>query len=269
MVRVIKRLKIKTMIHNGDLQENTFNERGITTEEDLASARSILDNAEQSFGVKIFLNAGNHETGYHKTAQPLATDPEGGASVGSIINFLKLTQREELYHSFVLGECRIIFIPYLLTESFGKNLDVENVKDKILGALLRDLHSSQKTIMFIHDPDSLMNKRLANLIRTYKPLVFCGHYHANFSLWVNKILIKIFCWKLLAPLRLITRLALNVIFDSEISLAVQKYYQKRRIVPALMKEFDVQIIPAPDGMLGFGGGFLVLDLETLEIERFS
>lgn len=271
MAEVLKDLEISTVIHNGDLQENSKNEQGIVSDEDLASARSIIDLFEEKNRVRILLNAGNHELGYHKTSQPLATDPDGGISLASIVKFMKLMNLSDIYHSFRLGGYRIIFIPYLITEEVGKRFDIELEKREILNGLMHDLHRGEKVILFVHDPDSLMNKRLTNLIRDYKKgisLIFCGHYHAQATLSIVKWLIRIFNWKTLIPIRWTLRFLLTIVFDADISKAVQKSYRQRSMVPQLMEEFNVRIIPAPGGMLGFGGGFLTLDLDTLEVTKY-
>lgn len=269
---IIRCLGIKTVIHNGDLQENSKNEQGIVSEEDLDSASQIIANFETTNKVKVHLNAGNHELGYHRTAQPLATDPEGGMSKQSIANFWRVAKKSSIYQSFMIGDVQMIFVPYLMTETFGKDkLLVEEEKKYILTRIEKDLQKNNLSILFIHDPDSLMDKRLATLIRQYRvkiPLIFCGHYHAQITLKAVKWLIRIFNWKSLTPIRGLLRIALNISFDKEISKAVEDSYRQRREVPELMDEFNVQIIPAPGGMLGFGGGFLILDLDNLEIKRY-
>lgn len=271
MKEIIKLFGIKHVINNGDLQENSKNEQGIVSDEDLDSAKKIISDFEKRNKVQMHLNAGNHELGYHKTKQPLATDPEGGISFASAVKFLRLVEKNQLYQSFVLGGYRIVFIPYMMTEDFSLSCNMFAEKEHILDELTIDLHGSEKVILFIHDPDSLMNERLVNLIRVFKPyipLIFCGHYHAQLTLTAVKWLISVCNWKVLAPVRWMLRLILNIAFDSEISRAVQESYRERKKVPKLMEEFDIQIIPAPGGMLGFGGGFLVLDTETLEITKF-
>ena len=62
---------------------------------------------------------------------------------------------------------------------------------------------------------------------------------------------------------------LNFIFDKQKSQGIQECYRERKMIPELIKEFGVQIIPAPGGMQGLGGGFLVLDMETLEVKKYS
>lgn len=116
-----------------------------------------------------------------------------------------------------------------------------------------------------------MDEKLTELLREHKQkisLIFCGHYHADFTKLVNKVLINIFSWKPLLPLLVVTRMILNILFSNKVSSNVEKYYKKRTKIPALLTEFGVRIIPAPGGMMGFGGGFLILDLETLEIKKY-
>lgn len=271
MSDTLEMLDISTVINNGDLQENSKNEQGLVSDVDVQSAKSIIDDFEERHNVKMKLNAGNHELGYHRSSQPLATDPKGGISLQSTKNFKKLTGTSTLYQSFPLGDYQIVFIPYLMTEKEAKDFNVENKKIRILNRLFNDLQGERKVILFIHDPDSLMDEKLASMIRFDKkkmPLVFCGHYHAQMTLFAVRMLIRVFNWKILFPIRWTLRLLLKIAFDGEISKAVQESYRERKFVPSLMKEFGVQIIPAPGGMLGFGGGFLTLDLETLEIVKY-
>ncbi|MEA2006694.1 MAG: metallophosphoesterase [Patescibacteria group bacterium] len=270
MSDALKTFDFSTVINNGDLQENSKNEQGLVSDADVQSAKNIIASFQKKHYVEMKLNAGNHELGYHKSSQPLATDPDGGISLQSTKNFKKLTGTSTLYQSFPLGDYQIVLIPYLMTEKEAKDFNVENKKIRILNRLYKELQGERKIILFIHDPDSLMDERLASMIRVDKnkiPLVFCGHYHAQMTLFAVRMLIRIFNWKILFPIRWALRLLLNIAFDGEISKAVQESYRQRKMVPSLMKEFDVQIIPAPGGMLGFGGGFLTLDLETLEIVK--
>ena len=270
MAEILKMLEITIVVNNGDLQENSKNEQGIVISDDSRSVHSIVENFERRHKVRMLLNGGNHELGYDKTSQPLATDPNGGISSESIANFTKLVGSGGLYQSFLIYGYRIVLIPYLITEKCAKNFDIESEKTRILHGLLRDLQDEEKVILFIHDPDSLMDQRLVNLIREHKhniSLIFCGHYHAQLTLTAVRWLIRICNWKILTPIRWMLRLMLKIAFDSEISKAVQESYRERKEIPSLMDEFDVQIIPAPGGMLGFGGGFLTLELDTLEVTK--
>ncbi|XLQ19959.1 MAG: metallophosphoesterase family protein [Candidatus Moraniibacteriota bacterium] len=273
MKHVIKSRGIQYVIHNGDLQENTFNERGILTDEDLQSAQDIIRQFKAENNIfSISLNMGNHESGYHKKTLPLATDSEGGASLASIKRFLTLAGRKNLYYSTVVLGYRLCFIPYLLTEKCGKDFNIDDMKKDILDRLEKDMTKDEKVILFVHDPDSMSNERFLKIINDHKDnieLFFCGHYHSNISLLFNQVAIRAFTSKWLLPIRVLLRLVLNIAFDKEISRGVEKYYLERIEIPKLMSEFGVKIIPAPDGMFGFGGGFMILNLDNLEVEHIS
>jgi hypothetical protein len=134
---------------------------------------------------------------------------------------------------------------------------------------LRD--SIEPIIIFIHDPDSLMDEKLLNLILQNKEKVkaiFYGHYHSQVNLFFAKVLVKIFnCWWLFFP-----RIMLNIIFwiasgrDMRIVRELGRYFHSRKNIPKLIKELDMVLIPAPTGMFGIGGGFLVLKLEDGEVK---
>jgi len=272
MKEVIRLERIKTVVNNGDLQEGSFNERGLSSESDLTSAKKTVQLFERETDSRMMINIGNHESGYHQLTLPLATDPKGGASVSSVNNALKLIGKPSPYYSVAVDDYRFIFIPYLMTEKIGKDFDIEKMKAEILCELQSDLSDTAgRVIVFIHDPDSLADDRLSGLIRKYRDridMIFFGHCHAEFSVLINKWLARIFSWKRLFPFRMMLRLVLNLVFDSDISKRVQEYYLERLEVSALIDEFGAKLIPAPDGMMGFGGGFLVLDLETLEVTKY-
>jgi hypothetical protein len=266
MKKIIKEKNIPIGICNGDLMESVATERGLATERDLKMVKKILAILESKLGIKIILNMGNHESGY---VLPLSTDEDGGVSEKSIKNFLKLTGRDDIYYSFVdeNREFRFILIPYILTEEFAKNCNLLQIKKEFKRKLRQDLkNSSQPVIIFMHDPDSLMDQELLEIIRSNQKkieAIFYGHYHSKISLLFLKIMVNTFnLWWLILP-----RVFLNIIFwiisgrDMKIARELGKYFRSRKNIPEIIKELNMTLVPAPTGMFGFGGGFMVLEVK--------
>jgi hypothetical protein len=264
MAKVCREEKVDIGIINGDFMESMRTERGLETQQDLETAFWEKRQMELLLGVNLMLNAGNHELGY---ILPLSTDSGGGISKDSINNFLRLAERKELYYSFIAEGFRIIFVPYLFTEEKAKDFNIELEKSKFLEKMKKDLIADNPVVLFIHDPDSLDDKGLFYLIdknRKNIKLIFCGHYHSEINLYFTKILIKIFNSRKFELIRWIFK-KMVWLASSRNDLLVQRveeYFQKRKNIPSLIKEFNIKIIPAPGGMYGIGGGFFVLDLRS-------
>jgi len=276
MAEVIKMDKIELIINNGDLMENPQNERGLTTKKGIATAGQIVNSFCEKTGVQMRLNAGNHELGYKL---PLSTDPKGGMSLASIKGFQKLagTADESLCRSFSYKGHRFVLVPFGLMQESAKDFDVEDFKIGILDDLLKEFMSQtepgrKKVILFLHDPEALANDELYWIIQRYRSRImhiFCGHWHAEWNFWPNWLLAKIFNNWWLYPADLIVRFIILLLSRSFwIAREVKGDYKRFKNVPTRIRESGVTIIPAPLGMLGLGGGFLVLDLETMEIQKY-
>lgn len=270
MMRIIRERNISLGIVNGDLMESSATERGMDTERDLKAATIVKRWLERLLGVSLILNMGNHECGYKN--QPLVTDPKAGISKRSLKNFLCLTERDDLYFSFFLDGYKVIFIPYLFTEIQACDFDIDEEKAKFLQKMREDLEQNENIIIFAHDPESLGDPGLCNLLRTHREkikLFFCGHYHSTVTLNVIKVFIMIFNSRMLLPYRWMVKIMLWYAFSGNANIVklIEQYFRKRKNIPNLVREFGVKIIPAPTGMFGIGGGFLTLNLETLEVKK--
>jgi len=270
--KIIKRDRISTVIHNGDIQENEFNERGLIRKSDLDSIKAVTSSFCKRNKVKMVFNMGNHESGYSKDSTPWATDSKGGISDKSLQNFLKLSERKKVYHSFLLGEYRFCLVPYIFAEKTGRGLNLDEIKKETLSAFEEDLQKSkEKIILIIHDPDSLLDESLARVIRENKDKIvmnFYGHHHSRYFSVITRVLIRIFTWKSLILVRWLTQLGLSLVFGREVSSRAQGYYRRIKLMPDLVKELEFKLIPGPGGMLGFGRGFLVLNLDNLKVEKY-
>lgn len=271
MMKIARERDIALGIVNGDLMESSATERGLQKEIDYRAARIVKRWLEKLLRITICLNMGNHESGYNL---PLSTDPKAGISVKSLKNFLRLTGRTGLYHSFEIEGFRVIFIPYLFTEDFAVDFDIGKEKAKFLKKMARDFQRNEKIIVFTHDPDSLDDPGLRYILLSNREkikLFFCGHYHSVVTLEFVKVLIAIFNTRILFPYRWMLKLLLWYASggNSKMVRKIEKYFRKRKNIPCLMRELNVVIIPAPTGMFGMGGGFLTLDLETMEIQKFD
>lgn len=270
--KLIAANRIPFVISGGDFMEAECTERGWQTEDDVAEARKALSCASSFLGAEIIENIGNHETGYEL---PLTTDPEAGISLQSISNTLKTLGRESLYHSLVHKGFRFCFLPYLFMEKRGVDFDIEKLKTELVRMFERDLEKPEPTILFLHDPDSLCYEPLLEIVREHKEngkikLIFCGHFHARETLGFFNLLVKCFNgpWWIQWLSGLISIITWKA-FSLDIAKRVQKYFVERRQLPAILKELGVTIIPAPGGMMGIGGGFLVLNMETLKVKKYS
>ncbi|EKE21636.1 MAG: hypothetical protein ACD_7C00165G0005 [uncultured bacterium] len=276
MKKVVNEKMINVGISNGDLMESAATERGWITERDTEAAKEVVQKLENSLSLgKLELNMGNHESGY---ILPLSTDDEGGVSLQSIKNFLLVAKRDKLYHSFLIEGFRFIFVPYLFTEQIAKDFDLNKEKEVFLEEMKKDFFlSDEPVVLFIHDPDSLMNENLLSLIQANRKKIkamFFGHYHSWMNLFFAKILVNIFnCWWLF-PLRPLV----NVIFwiisgrNMRIVRELGKYFRSRKNIPGIIKKLGMILIPAPTGMFGVGCGFLILEISDngkLEIKKYS
>ena len=127
-------------------------------------------------------------------------------------------------------------------------------------------NSVEPIIIFIHDPDSLMEVGLLEIIRSNRrkiDAIFYGHYHSEVNLFFAKIMVTIFnSWWLIIP-----RIFLSIIFwivsgrNMRIVRELGKYFRSRKNIPKIIKELGAILIPAPTGMFGIGGGFLTLEIE--------
>ncbi|HLN19042.1 MAG TPA: hypothetical protein VK255_02620, partial [Patescibacteria group bacterium] len=215
-------------------------------------------------------NVGNHELGYEL---PLTTDPMAGISKKSIRAVLEVYGRDNLYHSFVQEGIRFIFLPYLFAEESAVDLDLDILKQELLADMLQDLLKNEPVIIFLHDPDALCYRPLLGMLRIFRQkikMVFCGHLHASEILSIFCVLIKIQNSILGAWISGIIFLLMWAAFDFRIAKKIYRYFRERKNLPGLVKEFNIQVIPAPGGMMGLGGGFLTLNINddgTIELEK--
>ncbi len=269
----LMRNKINRVILCGDMQENTFNERGLTSEEDVSALQESIATLKSGSQARVEMTAGNHELGYGHL--PLTSDPLGGISEKSVQNFLKVAERDKLFHSFLFGGKRFILVPYLFVEKDKKDW-LKNLENEFAEQFRKVIENSQEQVIIIaHDFDSLRNHRLEMPIRSFLRTgkiekIFCGHNHARWQFVVDQNLIKMFCSLWLMPIFLVTipfAMLGGYLFHGDFMLfeKIRKYYVSRKPILRLAKIFNPITIPAPDGAFGIGGGILVYDTETGEV----
>lgn len=217
--------------------------------------------------------AGGHEIGY---ILPLSTDPKGGPSEKSIEVFEE--NFNQLFYTFSESRYKFVVLSSDLELLKGgsdvlmkrKALQEEFYKDEITYA-----DPGQKIVLMLHDPDALasmfsfLGKNLGKIERT-----FAGHQHA----WmVSRIVFPLLgratsneCLErfLLPQLKKLERdgwlagRGKRVMYPGQAN-KVWKYFKNayRREYTKVWKEMKLCIIPAPGGMLGIGGGFLIVDLK--------
>jgi hypothetical protein len=115
----------------------------------------------------------------------------------------------------------------------------------------------------LHDPDALapmfsfLGKNLEKIEKT-----FSGHQHAQ---WVNKIYPKLCSVASSRVLQLPLKPLFNRFFPGKAD-AVWSYFRQNKNNAQIWSSVKLSVIPAPGGMLGVGGGFLVADLKEDGIE---
>ena len=271
MADVVLDEDIDVAIFNGDFAEASRTERGMNTNRDLEIISQLRDVTLKTLGILVAcFNLGNHESGYDL---PLCTDLEKGINLTALKNFFTFAGWKNLYHSFILENCRCIFVPYVFSEHHAKDFDLQAMKDEYLQSMSRELLESIPTVLFVHDPDSFADEKLLNLIRQHREsikFIFFGHYHS----WINLISLRILSTIYGNDSFRLLQSILNLVFlglakgDREIVRKLGEYFRERRDIPGIIKELGAILIPAPSGTFGIGGGyFYTLDIEKMELKK--
>ncbi len=244
-----------------------YGERGLIGPDSLDHINKFKKLMEEYFaGLPKKYMAGGHELGY---ILPLSTDPEGGLSEKSIQVFEE--NFNELYYSFTEGRYKFVVLSSDL-ELFSNGTEALMKMRKLQQEFYQDevayTEQGQKVVLMLHDPDALvpmfpfLKGNLGKIERT-----FSGHQHAQ---WVNKIY-PVLCQ--LASSRLLEiplKQVFNKFFPGKAD-AVWSYFSQNRNNAHIWKSVNLSIIPAPGGMMGIGGGFLVADLhdEGIEVRKIK
>lgn len=249
--------KFDFVLVGGDVIESEYNERGMVMSVDCQMLCDMMDSIALSSGVeldKIFVVSGDHELGYRL---PLSTDPSGGISDKSIGNFLNVVG--PLWQAFTKGDYTFVILSSSLMMQKLDHLTAEKQEQIIklcqeqkvfIQKTLNAIPEGRTVFVFMHDPDALI--KFDEYIRDYYYMhnknfkVFCGHMHAEWSLVAYEKLGKLAFSKLagLLPEKIIRWAKGN----------------NRRLM--LFEKYNLQIMLAPGGMMGVGGGFLVLEVFT-------
>lgn len=238
-----------------------YGERGLIGPDSQEHIQKFEDLLRSRFiGLPRKFMAGGHEVGY---ILPLSTDPEGGLSEKSILVFED--NFNELFYTFSVGRYKFVVISSDLellkkgTKSLmrRKSLQEEFYRDEIAYT-----NPDQKIVLMLHDPDALapmfpfLKDNLGKIVKT-----FSGHQHAK---WTNKIypwLCRLASSRVLAfPLKP----TFNWFFPGKAN-AVWDYFRQNKGNAKIWKQLKLSVIPAPGGMLGIGGGFLIADFGEEEI----
>lgn len=272
LICFVQRENVHNLIMNGDFQENTFNERGLSIDIDVDHMKGFLETFEERGEIKVRINAGNHELGYNL---PLSSDNQAGISEKSVQNFLTIVGRERLFYTFLIDGKRFIFIPYLFSENIEAEWFLRIKADFIEELEIAIQGSSEPIVLIFHDFDSLNDSKLSSMIETCHQKggvekVFCGHNHARWGFVVNQLLIRLSSSKWTIPFYVIFSPLLMLIGrvlhkDWMLFEKIRKYYNGKRSVLKWAKKLKPIVIPAPNGLFGFGGGILIYDTETGEV----
>jgi hypothetical protein len=239
-----------------------YGERGLIGPDSLghiAKFKEVLD--EHFQGLPKRHMAGGHEIGY---ILPLSTDPQGGPSEESIRVFEE--NFNQLFYTFSESRYKFIVLSSDLELLEGgtdvlmkrKALQEEFYKDEITYA-----NPGQKIVLMLHDPDALapmfsfLSRNLNKIEKT-----FSGHQHAR---WVNRVYPKLCSVASSRVLELPMKPLFNKFFPGKAD-AVWNYFRQNKDNAQIWNSVKLSIIPAPGGMLGIGGGFLIVDLKEDSIE---
>ena len=244
-----------------------YGERGLIGPDSLDHINKFKSLLEKYFaGLPKKYMAGGHEVGY---ILPLSTDSEGGLSEKSIQVFEQ--NFNELYYSFTEGRYKFVVLSSDL-ELFGKGTDELMKMKRLQQEFYKDeidyTEQGQKVVIMIHDPDAIvpmfpfLKNHLGKIERT-----FSGHQHAQ---WVNTIYPKLCHLASSNLLESPLKMVFNKFFPNKAD-AVWCYFRQNKDNAPIWKSVNLTIIPAPGGMMGIGGGFLVADLydEGIEVRKMK
>ena len=257
---------IDFLFFGGDMVTG-YGERGLTGPTSLENVKKFKATLDNYFlGTPRQFMAGGHELGY---VLPLSTDPEGGPTEKSIQIFEE--NFNQLYYTYSEGRYKFVVLSSDLemmsggTESMIKRqkLQREFYKDEITYT-----GPEQKVVLMIHDPNALapmFNFLEPNLDKIEK--TFSGHLHAQ---WATQLFPNL-CT--LASSQLL-ELPLKPLFDKYFpgkADEVWAYYSQYRNINKIWKSVKLVTIPAPGGIGGIGGGFLLADLkpEGIEVKKIK
>jgi hypothetical protein len=244
-----------------------YGERGLVgpeSPEHISKFKQVLDEHFKELPKKYM--AGGHEIGY---ILPLSTDPEGGPSEKSIQVFEK--NFNQLFYTFSEGRYKFVVLSSdleLLKNGTEELMKKKKLQDEFYKDEITYTDPEKKIVLMLHDPDALvpmfsfLGKNLDKIEKT-----FSGHQHAQ---WVNKIYPNLCSMASSRVLELPLKPLFNKFFPGKAD-AVWDYFRQNKDNAKIWNSVKLSIIPAPGGMLGIGGGFLIVDLkeEGIEVKKIN
>lgn len=253
---------------SGDAIEAEYNERGMIGGCDIIEMRLIRERLKFLTKVEPIFVPGDHELGY-KLA--LSSDLLGGISEISVRNFEQECNRIVGYESLekfcFLWLCSSLFSQSITHLSGDERRYIEALHQyqcEVITSVIRSVKEDKSLFILLHDPDALekVDALLSQKDKSKIAGVFCGHMHATESL--------------------VGYARLGRIAQTRLSGLLAKMFQRWRMIHEgakgnprrleLFKGYNLQIIPAPGGMMGVGGGFKVLNIYdngTFETEKYK
>jgi len=204
---------------------------------------------------------GNHELGY---CYPWSPDRQGALNEEAIalfeskLNKVFFTVDEDQYKFLVISS-DLELVDQSTKDVTDKILKKQKEQREYYQDVLNELSEDQKIVLLLHDPDALkpmfkyLEKHLPKLEKT-----FAGHHHA---MWHRRLLE--YSYKLTEKID--TKKLARVLPYSPQYLSANKENWR------IWQQCKLITIPAPGGLGGIGGGFLVAHLnpEGLEVQRYN
>ena len=232
-----------------------YGERGLTGPDSQTNINKFKSTLEGYFlGTPRKYMAGGHELGY---VAALSTDPEGGITEKSIEIFEG--NFNELFYTFSDGSYKFVVLSSDLAMANGPTEKIQKIKEQQEEFVKDEMEytkQGQKIVLMLHDPDALvplsplLDGNLDKISKT-----FAGHQHSQIMNDLYPYLCKTASSRILSePLKA----AFNKMFPGKAE-AMWQYFQNNTENAKVWKSAKLSVIPAPGGLLGYGGGFLVAE----------
>ncbi len=250
-------------------------EFGLQGEDSKSRAQQLQRWLDDSFLKRIprHFIAGGHELGYKR---PFSSEEGAG------LNDVAIEMFEEVFNSlfYTFDDDQYKFIAVSSDLELAETYDTK-ITDKIKqkSREQQDFYkdnisdakkNGQKIILLLHDPEALRNifkfmktDYLDNLEKT-----FAGHNHATWSREIYPLLADLITGRLTKDTM---RKVIEIGFPGDKTQGAIDFLKRAKGLRPIFRSMKLVTVPAPGGMLGVGGGFMVADLKEngIKVKKFS